>query len=292
MNMRSLDDHFVLSNGVKIPCIGFGTWQTANGELALSAVKSALKAGYRHIDTAAAYGNEESVGQAIKESGIPRKELFITTKLANPEHGYESTKAAFESSMKKLGLDYLDLYLIHWPNPKKFRDTWQKANAETWKAFEEFYKAGRIKAIGVSNFHEHHLAALEKVAEIKPMVNQIRIAPGDVKKDVIKAAKDRGMLLEAYSPLGGTVGGMGDGNILKAPLLQELAKKYNKSSAQICVRWCLQQDFLPLPKSTSFEHIADNLKVLDFEIGSADIEALNTMPGYADPFQLPDQTPF
>jgi diketogulonate reductase-like aldo/keto reductase len=292
MNIKSLGDYFTLSNGVKIPCIGFGTWQTANGEMAVSAVKSALKAGYRHIDTAAVYGNEESVGQAIKESGIPRQELFITTKLSNGDHGYESTKAAFEVSMKKLGLDYLDLYLIHWPNPKKTRDNWQEANAGTWKVFEEWYKVGRIKAIGVSNFYGHHIAELEKTAEVKPMVNQIRIAPGDIKKDVIKAARDRGMLLEAYSPLGGTVGGSGDGNILKTPLLLEMAKKYNKSTAQICVRWCLQQDFLPLPKSTSYEHIASNLQVLDFEIAPADIEALNTMPGYADPFPHPDQTPF
>jgi diketogulonate reductase-like aldo/keto reductase len=282
--MKSLTDCFTLSNGVKIPCVGFGTWQTPDGDVTVSAVKAALLSGYRHIDTAAAYKNEVSVGKGIKESGVPRKEIFVTSKLFNIEHTYERAKKAFEKTLGDLALDYLDLYLIHWPNPKDFRDTWAEANSETWRAFEELYEAGRIRAIGVSNFHGHHLAALEKTARVKPQVNQIRIAPGDVKIDVIKASRDRGLLLEAYSPLGGST----EKNVLKAPLLLELAEKYNKSAAQICVRWCLQQDFLPLPKSSSAEHIAGNAKVFDFEISPEDIEALNKLPGYADPFPHPD----
>jgi diketogulonate reductase-like aldo/keto reductase len=282
--MKSLTDSFTLSNGVNIPCIGFGTWQTPDGEVTVNAVKAALLSGYRHIDTAAVYKNEASVGKGIKESGIPRKEIFVTSKLFNTEHTYERAKKAFERTLSDLGLDYLDLYLIHWPNPKGFRDSWAQANSETWRAFEEFYEAGKIRAIGVSNFHDHHLAALEKTAKIKPQVNQIRIAPGDFKADVIKASRNRGMLIEAYSPLGGST----EKNVLKAPLLLELAKKYNKNTAQICVRWCLQQDFLPLPKSTSAEHIAANAKVFDFEISQEDIEALNIMPGYPDPFPHPD----
>jgi diketogulonate reductase-like aldo/keto reductase len=292
MNVKSLTDGFSLSNGVKIPCIGFGTWQAADGDEAVRSVKAALAAGYRHIDTAAAYRNEKSVGLAIKESGVPRKDLFITSKLINTEHGYERAKAAIDKTLGNLGLDYLDLYLIHWPNPIAFRNNWAESNAESWRAFEEAYKAGKLRAIGVSNFHAHHLDALLKNALVKPMVNQIRLAPGDYKDEVIRASRDRGLLLEAYSPLGGTVDGLRGTNLLKAPLLQELGKKYGKSPAQLCVRWCLQQDFLPLPKSTSAEHIAANTQVFDFEISREDIEALNRMPGFPDPFPHPDETTY
>jgi diketogulonate reductase-like aldo/keto reductase len=292
MQFKSLTDTFTLSNGVKIPCIGFGTWQTPDGDTTIKAVKAALAAGYKHIDTAAAYDNEQSVGRGIKESGVDRKDIFVTSKLFNTFHGYEKTKAAFEKTMADLGLEYLDLYLIHWPNPKAFRDQWEKANAETWRAFEEFYKAGRIKAIGVSNFHAHHLAALDKTAVVKPMVNQIRITPGDYKADLIKTSRERGMLIEAYSPLGGTEGGMMGTSLLKSPLLQELGKKYGKSPAQICVRWVLQQDFLPLPKSTSAEHIAANAKIFDFELSPQDLEALTKLPGFPDPFPHPDEATF
>ena len=160
--MTSQKDTYTLPNGVKIPCLGFGTWQTPDGETAVRSVLCALEAGYTHIDTAQAYGNEESVGKAIRLSGIPRKELFITTKLWNANHSYELAMRSFEESMNKLGLDYLDLFLIHWPNPVAFRDHWQQANAESWKAMEELVDAGRVRAIGVSNFLPHHLDALKK----------------------------------------------------------------------------------------------------------------------------------
>jgi diketogulonate reductase-like aldo/keto reductase len=171
--MTSLSDTYTLSNGVKIPIIGLGTWQTPDGPIAVKAIKDALAAGYRHIDTAAGYENEESVGQAIRESGIPREQIFITTKLNNPDHGYEKTLKAFEISTTKLGVSYLDLWLIHWPNPLPFRENWQSANAGSWKAFEELYEAGKVKAIGVSNFRPRHLEELFKTAKIKPQVNQI-----------------------------------------------------------------------------------------------------------------------
>ena len=208
--MKSLTDCYELNNGVKIPCIGFGTWQAPDGQTAYEAVKAALGAGYRHIDTAAAYGNEESVGKAIADSGIDRKELFVTSKLWNEMHGYENTLKGFDKTLKDLGLDYLDLYLIHWPNPIKYREHWQETNAGTWKAFEELYRAGLIRAIGVSNFLPHHLEEISKTAEVAPMVNQIRLCPGETQPEVVKYCRSHNMLLEAYSP-------MGTGRIFEVP---------------------------------------------------------------------------
>ncbi len=181
--MKSLTDCYKLANGVEIPCIGFGTWQTPDGDVCVSSVKAAIAAGYRHIDTAEMYENEDSVGKAIKECGVSREELFVTSKLNNTEHGYEKTMAAFEGTMEKLGLEYLDLFLIHWPNPIAFRDHWQEANAGTWKAFEELYKAGRVRAIGISNFRQHHIEALMETATVPPMVNQMKLCPGETQED-------------------------------------------------------------------------------------------------------------
>ncbi|MDR1133656.1 MAG: aldo/keto reductase, partial [Synergistaceae bacterium] len=242
--MKSLTDSYKLSNGVEIPCIGFGTWQTPDGEVAVSSVLSAIEAGYRHIDTAQGYGNEKSVGAAVKKSGVDRHEIFITSKLDNNEHGYEKTLAAFDGTMEKLGMDYIDLFLIHWPNPISFRGNWREANAGTWKAFEELYGAGRIRSIGVSNFRPHHIEELMKTAAIAPMVNQIRLCPGDTQDEVVDFCRSRNILLEAYSPLG-------VGKIFDVPEMREMSKKYGKSIAQICVRWSLQREYLPLPKSVT-----------------------------------------
>jgi diketogulonate reductase-like aldo/keto reductase len=283
--MKSLADSFELNNGVKIPCVGFGTWQAAEGETAFSSVKEALKAGYRHIDTAAAYGNEESVGRAVRESGIPRQEIFITSKLANPYHGYENAKAAFEATMKKLGLDYLDLYLIHWPNPIKYRGSWEEANAGTWKAFEEFYQAGRIRSIGISNFHPRHIEALLKTASVIPQVNQIRLCPGDTQDEVVDYCRGKNILLEAYSPLG-------SGKIFAAPEMRELAEKYQRSIAQICIRWCLQRAYLPLPKSVTPARIKENTRVFDFDLSPEDITAIANFKGLAGYSQNPDEITF
>lgn len=283
--MKSLKDSYKLHNGVEIPCIGFGTWQTPNGDVAVASVKAALEAGYRHIDTAAGYGNEESVGIAVKESGIPREEIFITSKLQNSEHGYDNTMRAFEDTMKKLDMDYLDLYLIHWPNPLKFRSIWQEANAGTWKAFEELYKAGRIRSIGVSNFHPRHIDELMKTATIAPMVNQIRLCPGDTQDEVVNYCKERNILLEAYSPLG-------TGRIFEVPEMQKLAAKYGKSIAQICVRWSLQMGFLPLPKSVSAERIKENGEVFDFELSDEDVKFIADLKGVCGFSKNPDETTF
>lgn len=283
--MNSLTDCYKLSNGVEIPCIGFGTWQTPDGDVCVSSVLSAIEAGYRHIDTAQGYGNEESVGLAVKKSGIDRKELFITSKLTNSEHGYERTLAAFEETMKKLDMDYLDLYLIHWPNPIAFRDHWQEANAGTWKAFEELYKAGRIRAIGISNFRPHHIEELMKTATVAPMVNQIRLCPGETQDEVVDYCRSHNIQLEAYSPLG-------VGKIFEVPEMKALAEKYGKSIAQICIRWSLQRGYLPLPKSVTPSRIKENTQVFDFELEASDVQLIADLKGCVGYSSDPDTTTF
>ncbi|KRM59361.1 hypothetical protein C5L31_002142 [Secundilactobacillus malefermentans] len=281
----SLTDTYQLSNGVKIPIVGFGTWQTASGDVAYEAVSEALRAGYRHIDTAAAYGNEESVGEAIKDSGVKRQDLFVTTKLWNAKHGYEATKQGFANSLCGLGLDYIDLYLIHWPNPAEFRDNWQQMNAESWKAMEELYRDGKVKAIGVSNFREHHLDALLETAEIKPMVNQIFLNPSDLQPSVVDYNKNHGILSEAYSPLG-------TGKVFAIAELGELAKKYHKSVPQLILRWHLQHGFLPLPKSIHKDYIKENAQIFDFEIDETDMKKIDDHHGEAGLATNPDTTAF
>ena len=283
--MTSQKDTYKLANGVEIPCLGFGTWQTPDGETAIQSVRCALDAGYVHIDTAQVYGNEASVGKAIRLSGVPRKDLFITTKLWNTNHSYELTKSSFEVSMDKLGLDYLDMFLIHWPNPVGLRDRWQEANAESWKAMEELVDAGRVRAIGVSNFLPHHLEALAQTARIAPQVNQIRLCPGDTQDEAVAFSRARGMLLEAYSPLG-------TGKIFDVPQMQALAKKYGRSVAQICVRWSLQRGYLPLPKSVTPSRIQENLKVFDFTLEDDDVQLIADMKGCVGTAPNPDDRPF
>ena len=283
--MNKATDTYRLANGVDIPCLGFGTWQTPDGDVAVSSVRCAIEAGYRHIDTAQAYGNEGSVGQGIRESGIDRKDLFITTKLWNRNHSYELALSTFDESMKKLGLDYLDLFLIHWPNPIAFRDHWQQANAESWKAMEKLYEEGRIRAIGVSNFRPHHLEALAQTANVKPMVNQIRLCPGDTQDEVVYYCRKQGMLLEAYSPLG-------VGRIFEVLEMQKLAEKYGRSIAQVCIRWSLQRGYLPLPKSVTPSRIQENLRVFDFELEAADVQLIADLKGCVGYESDPDTTNF
>ncbi|MYV22785.1 aldo/keto reductase, partial [Ligilactobacillus salivarius] len=196
----ALTDTYKLNNGVEIPIIGFGTWQTPDGDVARESVKTALEVGYRHIDTAAIYGNETSVGQGIKESGVNRGDIFLTTKLWNDSHGYKATKKAIDLSLQKLDTDYLDLYLIHWPSPAAVREHWAELNAESWQAMEEAVKAGKIRAIGISNFRRHHLEELLKTANIVPAVNQNYLNPSDLQPDVLAANKEHDILNEAYSP--------------------------------------------------------------------------------------------
>jgi len=269
--MQRLTDTFSLSNGYAIPCVGFGTWQASDGQIAIRAVQNAIKAGYRHIDTAAAYGNEVSVSAGIKASGIERKEIFITSKVRNKERGYEKTLAAFAKTMQDLRIDYLDLYLIHWPAvSRQFKD-WEKINLETWRAFEKLHEEGKIRAIGVSNFLPHHLEPLLKSAKIMPMVNQIEFHPGQTQQITVDFCKKNNILVEAWSPLA-------TGRILTNSELIAIAGKYEKSVAQLCIRWVLQNGVLPLPKSITKSRIVENTKVFDFNISEEDMKTINEMP--------------
>lgn len=285
MNFNSLEDTYTLNNGVKIPIIGFGTWQTPDGDIAKHAVEVALNAGYRHIDTAAAYGNEKSVGQAIKNSGINRHDLFITTKLWNADHGYKSAKAAIDRSLQNLMVDYLDLYLIHWPNPVDMRDHWAEANAESWRAMEEAVQAGKIRAIGVSNFRKRHLDELLKTAEIKPVVNQIMLNPSDLQPDVVKVNNELKLLSEAYSPLG-------TGGLLVNETVNEIASEVGKSPAQVLIRWSLEHGFLPLPKSVHNKYIRANAEVFDFNLSSEQMNKLDSLHGVSGLATDPDAANF
>ncbi len=271
MTFKNLQDTYTLANDVQIPCIGFGTWQTPNGETAINSVKAALKAGYRHIDTAACYGNEASVGQAIKESGVPREEIFVTSKVWNTERGYEKTLAAFETTMAKLDLDYVDLYLIHWPAAANQFENWKEINAQTWRALEELYIEGKVKAIGVSNFLPHHLEALLEGVKVVPMVNQIEYHPGFMQAESVAFCKAHNILVEAWSPLG-------TGNVLNNETLIMMAQKYSKTVAQICIRWVLQHGLLPLPKSITESRIIENTEVFDFEIKEEDMAIIDAIP--------------
>jgi diketogulonate reductase-like aldo/keto reductase len=269
-----LKDTTTLHNGVKMPWMGLGVFKVKEGEEVIQSVKAALKNGYVHIDTAAIYGNEEGVGQAIRESGIPREELFITTKLWNSEQGYDTTLKAFETSMEKLGLDYLDLYLIHWPGKNKYKDT--------WKAFEKLYKDGRIRAIGVSNFLVHHLEDLIGSAEIKPMVNQVEYHPHLTQKELHAFCKKEGIQLEAWSPLK-------QGQLLNDPTLTEIAQKYSKSVAQIILRWDLQNEVVTIPKSIKEHRIIENSQVFDFELTREDMDRIDGLNQDSRAGSHPDQ---
>lgn len=266
--MKSLKDAFKLSNGTDIPCVGFGTWQTPDGKTAVEAVRFAIGAGYRHIDTAAVYGNEKSIGQGIAEAGVAREALFVTSKLWNSEKGYDKALKAFDKTMSDLGLDYLDLYLVHWP---AIGSDGPEYNKESWRAFEKLYKEKRIRAIGVSNFKPHHLEALMETAEVMPMINQIEFHPGQMQQETVDFCIKHHIQVEAWSPLG-------TGRMLTNPQLVDIAGHYNKSVAQLCIRWCLQNNALPLPKSITPSRIQENTEIFDFEISQDDMHIINSMP--------------
>lgn len=257
---KHIEDKTVLANGVEMPWLGLGVWKAQLGGEVENAVKAALQTGYRSIDTAAVYKNEEGVGKALAESEVPREELFITTKVWNDDQGYETTLKAFEESRKKLGLEYIDLYLIHWPVKGKYK--------ETWRAMEKLYKEGLIRAIGVSNFHVHHLKDLISDAEIKPMVDQIEFHPYLTQKELLSFCKEEQIQMEAWSPLM-------QGEFVGVDLLKELAEKYGKTPAQIILRWDLEHGVVTIPKSVKEHRIQENANLFDFELSQEDMDRVD-----------------
>jgi methylglyoxal/glyoxal reductase len=273
--LNRLQSTTTLLNGVKMPWLGLGVFKVEDGAEVVNSVKTALEIGYRSIDTAAIYRNEEGVGKAIAESRVPREELFITTKVWNADHGYEATLAAFDVCLEKLGLDYLDLFLIHWPLPS------QGKFVETWKALEKLYKDGRVRAIGVSNFKVHHLEEIMANCEIIPMVNQVEYHPRFNQRELHTFCKKHGIQLEAWSPLM-------QGGLLEEPTLVEIAKKHNKSTAQIIIRWDIQTGVVTIPKSVKPHRIAENADVFDFELSQEDMDRINALNQDQRMFADPD----
>lgn len=282
-NMKSLRDTFLLLNGTKIPCVGFGTHKIPNGNAATTAVATALSAGYRHIDTAALYGNEESVGQAVRESGIAREEIFVTSKVWNSDRGCENTLRAFEKSLTLLGLNYIDLYLIHWPAVSRQFSNWEEINLSTWRALEKLYSEGKVRAIGVSNFMPHHLCTLLDGGKIAPMVNQIEIHGGFLQQPCVDFCKNHNIVVEAWSPLG-------KGALLDEPTVVSIAEKLGRTPAQIYLRWLIQKEIIPLPKSVTPERIASNAEMFNFVLDAADMIALDSIPPHIG--KNPDEVDF
>ena len=254
-----------------IPSIGFGTWKLKNDLSTVDIVKNAIDCGYRLIDTASAYGNEEAIGTAIFESKIPRNNLFISGKLWNEDRGYENIISACKRTIENLKCDYLDLYLVHWPASKAVHKDWIEINNETWKAFEYLYNEGLVKNIGVCNFKVNQLEELMKSANIKPYVNQIEFHIGYMQKEIVDFCRKNDIKIQAWSPLG-------SGKILKVKEINEMAMKYGVSCAQLCIKWCIQNNTIPLPKSKNIERMIENISINNFEISKEDMELLNNMP--------------
>lgn len=265
--INNMNSTITLNNGIEMPRLGLGVFRVENSSELINAVKVAIKNGYRSIDGAAIYGNEEAMGEGIregiKEAGISREDLFITSKVWNADLGYESTIAAYEASLNRLGVDYLDLYLIHWPVEGKYK--------EAWKALEYLYKEGRVRAIGVSNFQVHHLQDLLGDAEVKPVINQIELHPYLSQKNVREFCEKNHIQVEAWSPL------MAGNGLLENEILREIAKKYNKTVAQIVLRWDLQSQVVTIPKSTNERRLIKNIDIFDFNLNKVDIDKIDSL---------------
>jgi diketogulonate reductase-like aldo/keto reductase len=273
----------ILNDGQKLPTVGFGTYKS-EGQEGIEAVSAAISSGYSLIDTAAVYGNEETVGKGIKASGASREDIFVTTKLWRENLGYEATKKEFEKSLNRLDLEYIDLYLIHWPANAKNYDNWQKTNADTWRAMEELQAEGKIKSIGVSNFFQEHLEALFETAKVIPAVNQIEFHPGYWQQELVSYCKKQNITLEAWSPLA-------RGKVFENEVLKEIAKAHNKSVSQVCLRWIIQHEVIAIPKSTNPERIQENIELFDFELTSAEMEKIDHLPKMGFSGELPNIWP-
>ncbi len=259
--ISGINDSAILNNGVRMPWLGLGVWKVGDGREVENTVKMAVEAGYRSIDTAAVYGNEKGVGKAVRECRVSREELFITTKVWNSSQGYDSTLKAFEESRKKLGLEYIDLYLIHWPVSDKFK--------ETWKALEKLYKDGLVRAIGVSNFHIHHIEDLLLDSEFVPVVNQVELHPVLNQKELRSFCKSHEIQIEAWSPL---MKGKLDNSVLG-----EIGRKYGKTPAQVVLRWDMQNEVIVIPKSVHKHRIIENADIFDFELDTEDMEKIDNL---------------
>jgi len=278
----------ILRNGIEIPDIGFGTWNIPYGEDCEKAVFEAIKAGYRHIDTAGAYGNERSVGLGVKAAlreGLieKRSDIFITSKLWNTNRSYNKAFRGFDKSMRNLDLDYIDLYLIHWPANKVRYKNPSEVNAVTWQALEELYEEGRAKSIGVSNFLPHHIEELKKSAKVLPMVNQIELHVGYMQEGVVAYNENNGIVTEGYSPLG-------TGALLENEILCEMAKKYQTTASAICISFLRKRGIIPLPKTTSPDRMSENLRLI--RIDEEDMEILNKLPYIGGHAHNPDEVDF
>jgi methylglyoxal/glyoxal reductase len=260
--MESIFDKITLHNGVEMPAFGLGVYKVEEGEQIEETAKTALELGYRLIDTASFYQNEEGVGQALRNSGIQREEVFITTKVWNSEQGYDNTLKAFDESMEKLGLDYLDLYLVHWPVKGKY--------LETWRALEKLYHEGRVKAIGVSNFKTHHLKDLLSHAVEKPVINQVELHPLLSQAELREFCQQNDIMVEAWSPLS-------RGRFLDEPVLGKIAKQHGKTPAQVILRWHLQNQIIPIPKSVTPSRLKENADIFDFQLNQRELEAINDL---------------
>lgn len=268
MNKINKNSKIILNNGIEMPAFGFGTYLSKNGEEVATSVKWALQAGYRLIDTAATYDNEEGVGKGIRESGIPREEIFVTTKLWNTDQGYESALHAIDVSLSKLRLTYVDLYLIHWPTADDKGVASINKREETWKAMEEIYRSGKVKAIGVSNYTITHLEEMKKYAKVPPVINQVEFHPFLYQKELLNYCKQNKIALEAYRPLT-------KGKRLNDATIELIAKKYAKTDAQVLIRWSMQHGCIPIPKSVHKERIEENINVFDFELSDEDMATLD-----------------
>ncbi|KAA0970422.1 aldo/keto reductase [Aureimonas fodinaquatilis] len=285
MKLQSVKDCFMLANGVGIPCVGFGTWKIPDGAETEAAVGHALAAGYRHIDTASAYRNETGVGRAVRESGIERDQIFITSKLRNPEHGYDNAIEAFGRTMDNLKLDYLDMYMVHWPIAKPHRDRWQEDVIETWRFFEEQYQKGTVRVLGVCNFLPHHLKPLLAACEVRPMVDQIEIHPSFLQDEAVAFCKAEGIQVEAWGPFA-------NGKLFEVADIQEIARDKQRTVSQVTLRWLLQKDVLPLPKTTTPARIIENTQLFDFDLTDDEMRRIDAIQGCGNSGLFPDTVDF
>lgn len=283
--MNSINDCYTLENGLKIPCLGFGTYNANKDADNLAIIRTAIEAGYRYFDTASFYETERVLGQAIKESGIPREEFFVVSKAWPDERGEKEIRAAAERSLERLQMDYLDLYLIHWPMGGPEETDWKEIDLATWREMEKMHEEGKMKGLGVSNFLPYHLDNILENAVYKPQVDQLENHPGYTQEAAVAYGQKNGIRMQAWSPLG-------RGRVLQEPVLLSMAEKYGKSTAQICLRFLLQKEIIPLVKASSMERMKQNMDIFDFEIEKEDMQRINCLPQIGWSGEFPDTKVF